>query len=109
LCIWEVDDAITPTPETPHPLRLKETILTAHRANIFSAKFLPHASHPIIASAAGDRRVMVYDVERLDRTFNHLNELNGQVSRACRAYQLFVTYRHLVLDWSWCQRDTLPH
>ena len=80
LCIWEPDENTAPTTETPHPFRLRESIQTAHRANIFSAKFLPQAGHPTIASVAGDSRVMVYDVERLGRSTHMLNELDGRVS-----------------------------
>jgi WD and tetratricopeptide repeat-containing protein 1 len=79
LCIWEPDETTAPTAQTPHPLRLKESIQTAHRANIFSAKFLPQANHPTIVSAAGDSRVMVYDVERLGRTNDMMRELDGRV------------------------------
>ncbi|KAG7531942.1 hypothetical protein FFLO_04010 [Filobasidium floriforme] len=78
LCIWEPDENTAPTAQTPHPLRLKESIQTAHRANIFSAKFLPQANHPTIASVAGDSRVMVYDVERLGRTNSVVDELDGR-------------------------------
>lgn len=81
LCIWEPDETTAPTTQTPHPFRLKESIQTAHRANIFSAKFLPQAGHPTIASVAGDSRVMVYDVERLARSTHLMNELDGRVSQ----------------------------
>ncbi|KAG0170882.1 hypothetical protein DFQ30_001865 [Apophysomyces sp. BC1015] len=33
-----------------------------HRANIFSAKFIPHTSDSVIVSAAGDAEVRVFDV-----------------------------------------------
>ena len=39
--------------------------MTGHRANIFAAKFLPHANSPTIVSCAGDGDVRVFDVERL--------------------------------------------
>lgn len=54
-----------PSTPSPHPLRLKDTIMTGHRANIFSAKFLPHANTPTIVSCAGDSDVRVFEVERL--------------------------------------------
>ena len=52
---------------SPHPLRLAEVIATGHEANIFSAKFLPHANTPTIVSCAGDSVVRVFEVERLSR------------------------------------------
>jgi nuclear receptor interaction protein len=36
--------------------------LTGHRANIFSAKFMPQTGDTIIASCAGDREIRVFDV-----------------------------------------------
>lgn len=80
LCLWTPDASISPTLTTPHPLKLSDTIQTAHRANIFSAKYLPKANHPTIASVAGDGLVLVYDVERLDRLNNARQEYNGIVS-----------------------------
>jgi nuclear receptor interaction protein len=44
-----------------------DTIATGHRANIFSARFLPNAGTPTIVSCAGDRDVRVFEVERLGR------------------------------------------
>lgn len=56
-----------------------ETISTGHRANIFSAKFLPYANTPRIVSVAGDRDVRVYDVESLGRRMGEAGdwELDG--------------------------------
>ncbi|RUS24666.1 hypothetical protein BC938DRAFT_473256 [Jimgerdemannia flammicorona] len=44
------------TPLRPH--------LSGHRANIFSAKFLPCTSDAVAASCAGDSEVRVFDVSR---------------------------------------------
>jgi WD and tetratricopeptide repeat-containing protein 1 len=67
LCIWSPD----PDPEisslSPHPMKLSETIVTGHQANIFSAKYLPNANTPTIVTCAGDRDVRVVEVERLNR------------------------------------------
>ncbi|WWC71849.1 uncharacterized protein I206_105808 [Kwoniella pini CBS 10737] len=66
ICIWQPD----PHPSSsysPHPLKLADTISTGHRANIFSAKFLPNTSTPTIVSCAGDKDVRVFEVERLVR------------------------------------------
>lgn len=52
---------------SPHPMHLVETIATGHRANIFSARFLPNASTPTVVSCAGDREIRVIEVERLER------------------------------------------
>lgn len=68
ICMWIPDANTPPTPSTPHPLTLSDVINTGHRANIFSSKFLPNASHPTIVSAAGDSQIRVFDVERLERT-----------------------------------------
>jgi nuclear receptor interaction protein len=48
-------------------MKLQDTILTGHRANIFSAKYLPNTSTPTIVSCAGDRDIRVFEVERLGR------------------------------------------
>ena len=48
-------------------MNLKDTIITGHRANIFSAKYLPNTSTPTIVSCAGDRDIRVFEVERLGR------------------------------------------
>jgi nuclear receptor interaction protein len=61
----DVDPHGYPVTPSPHPLRLADTILTGHRANIFSAKFLPHANTPTIVSCAGDSDIRVFDVDRL--------------------------------------------
>ncbi|KAF7729424.1 hypothetical protein EC973_004403 [Apophysomyces ossiformis] len=52
LCVWMPFDNY----------RLAYTIETGHRANIFSAKFIPHTSDSVIVSAAGDAEVRVFDV-----------------------------------------------
>ncbi|ORX40723.1 WD40-repeat-containing domain protein [Kockovaella imperatae] len=66
ICIWGADSSSMS--ESPHPLRLNDTIATGHTGNIFSAKYLPNTSSPIIVSCAGDRTVKVFEVERLGRS-----------------------------------------
>jgi nuclear receptor interaction protein len=48
-------------------MRLVDTIATGHRANIFSARYLPNTSSPTIVSCAGDGDIRVFEVERLGR------------------------------------------
>lgn len=67
ICIWGTDSSSSSS-NSPHTMKLLDTIGTGHKANIFSAKFLPNASTPTIVSCAGDRDVRVYEVERLART-----------------------------------------
>jgi nuclear receptor interaction protein len=68
ICIWGPDTSSTASSSSsPHPLKLIETIATGHRANIFSAKYLPNTSTPTIVTCAGDKQVRVFDVERLSR------------------------------------------
>ncbi|OCF32192.1 hypothetical protein I316_06106 [Kwoniella heveanensis BCC8398] len=86
ICIWQPDPhpassssssfSSSSTTRSPHPLKLTETIQTGHRANIFSAKFLPNASTPTVVSCAGDRDVRVMEVERLVRN-SASGELDG--------------------------------
>lgn len=62
--MWKADPSSS---SSPHPLTLSDTIATGHRANIFSARFLPNASTPTIVSCAGDREIRVFEVEKLGR------------------------------------------
>lgn len=66
ICIWASDPSSSTSP-SPHPLKLVDSIDTGHRANIFSAKFLPNASTPTIVSCAADKDIRVFEVERLGR------------------------------------------
>lgn len=76
--MWTPDADSIASHDTPHPFKLSEVIHTGHRANIFSTKFLPHATHPTIVSCAGDSQIRVYDVERLDRVnVQQRQELDG--------------------------------
>ncbi|WWC64409.1 uncharacterized protein I303_107019 [Kwoniella dejecticola CBS 10117] len=81
ICIWEPDSnpssSSSSSSYSPHPLKLADTISTGHRANIFSAKFLPNTNTPTIVSCAGDRDVRVFEVERLVRD-NLSGELVGE-------------------------------
>jgi len=66
ICIWASDPDSLNT-AAPHPMKLVETIATGHRANIFSAKYLPNTNTPTIVSCAGDKDIRVFEVERLGR------------------------------------------
>ena len=66
ICIWGAA-ASSSTSESPHPLELVDTIATGHRANIFSARFLPNTSTPTIVSCAGDKDIRIFEVDRLSR------------------------------------------
>ncbi|WVO18704.1 hypothetical protein L204_106424 [Cryptococcus depauperatus] len=79
ICIWRPDTALGSS-VSPHPLRWAETVATGHRANIFSAKYLPNANTPTIVSVAGDRDVRVYEVERLETELapGGVRQLNGR-------------------------------
>lgn len=67
ICIWTADTRPSaPAAElSPHPLKLSQTIITGHRANIFSARFLPNSGTPTVVSCAGDDDIRVFEIERL--------------------------------------------
>ncbi|TRY77394.1 hypothetical protein TCAL_00145 [Tigriopus californicus] len=52
----------------PFSRRVISDVLTAHRANIFSAQFLPHTSDARLVSAAGDGILAYTHVERATET-----------------------------------------
>ncbi|KAI8920534.1 hypothetical protein BC831DRAFT_479306, partial [Entophlyctis helioformis] len=53
----------TLSPQTINcPFRLVSSLPTSHSANIFSAMFMPLTANSVIASAAGDGRVRIFDV-----------------------------------------------
>jgi nuclear receptor interaction protein len=45
------------------PFALSTTVLTGHRANIFSVKFMPHSNDGTLITCAGDSQVRVFDIE----------------------------------------------
>ncbi|KAE8150332.1 hypothetical protein BDV25DRAFT_129675 [Aspergillus avenaceus] len=45
------------------PFSLNTTLLTGHRANIFSVKFMPHSNDRTLVTCAGDHQVRVFDIE----------------------------------------------
>ncbi|WOO79274.1 Rho1 guanine nucleotide exchange factor 1 [Vanrija pseudolonga] len=67
ICMWTADtrSGIAGSADSPHPLRLRESIITGHQANIFWSSFLPSAGPPRIVSCAGDSDIRVFDVEKL--------------------------------------------
>ncbi|PPQ98558.1 hypothetical protein CVT24_004049 [Panaeolus cyanescens] len=54
--IWRMDNSNT---SQQYPFMCRSVIHTGHRANIFSAKMLPHSSR--IVTAAGDMQIRVFD------------------------------------------------
>ncbi len=52
----------------PYSRQVVADIHTAHRANIFSAKFLPSSGDSKIVSCAGDGTIIFTDVTRRDET-----------------------------------------
>lgn len=52
----------------PFSRRVRSDVLTAHRANIFSAQFLPHTSDVRLVSAAGDGILAYTHIERAAET-----------------------------------------
>jgi WD and tetratricopeptide repeat-containing protein 1 len=66
VCIWTPDSSSTASSSTsPHPMKLSSSFHTGHRANIFSAKFLPNAGTPTIVTVAGDHEIRLLEIERL--------------------------------------------
>ncbi|GAN03239.1 hypothetical protein MAM1_0036d02691 [Mucor ambiguus] len=51
---------------------LQTTIDTGHRANIFTAKFLPQTSDNIIISGAGDSEVRIFDLTNLENQLDSI-------------------------------------
>ena len=45
------------------PFALNTSVLTGHRANIFSVKFMPHSNDGTLVTCAGDSQVRVFDIE----------------------------------------------
>ncbi len=70
---------------------------TAHLGNIFSVKFLPQCNDSVVASAAGDYKICVYDL----RTKSLLHELTSHTNRVKR---LAVAQDTPHLFWS-CGED----
>lgn len=45
------------------PFALNTTVLTGHKSNIFSVKFMPHSNDRTLVTCAGDSQVRVFDIE----------------------------------------------
>lgn len=45
------------------PFSLNTTVLTGHKSNIFSVKFMPHSEDRTLVTCAGDSQVRVFDIE----------------------------------------------
>lgn len=52
------------------PFALNTTIMTGHRANIFSVKFMPHSNDRTLVTCAGDSQVRVFDIEYSNSSSN---------------------------------------
>lgn len=83
----------------PFRKKILNKIETKHRGNIFSVKFLPQTGGTLIASAAADRDIYVYDV---NRNLN-VNEIHSHQNRVKR---LEVSKDTPFLFWS-CGEDGL--
>ena len=57
--------------------RIKEEVHTSHRANIFSAQFLPETSDHQIISCAGDGAILHTDILRQENTLNSFFNCHG--------------------------------
>jgi WD and tetratricopeptide repeat-containing protein 1 len=64
----------------PFKNRCLNTIETKHRGNIFSVKFLPCTGDALIASAAADRDIYVYDVNK-NLNVNEIHAHHNRVKR----------------------------
>lgn len=64
----------------PFRKRLLNTIHTKHRGNIFSVKFFPSSNESLVASAAADRDIYVYDVNK-NACVHELHAHHGRVKR----------------------------
>lgn len=67
ICIWD-----------PFKEKLLHKIVTKHRGNIFSIKFLPYTNDSLIASCAADRDIYIYDLNRNQ----NLYEIHAHQGRA---------------------------
>ena len=63
--------------ETLFFCRIKEEVCTSHRANIFSAQFLPETSDHQIISCAGDGAILHTDILRQENTLNSFFNCHG--------------------------------
>ncbi|CAI7594774.1 unnamed protein product [Penicillium pancosmium] len=52
------------------PFSLDTTVLTGHKANIFSVKFMPHSNDRTLITCAGDSQVRVFDIEYASKSEN---------------------------------------
>ena len=83
----------------PFQKKLVKSIDTRHRGNIFSAKFLPGTNDSLIATAAADNDIYVYDLTG----GCYLNEIHSHSNRVKK----LATVRDIpFLFWS-CGEDGL--
>ena len=64
----------------PFRKKLLNTIHTKHRGNIFSVKFFPNSNESLVGSAAADRDIYVYDVNK-NACIHELHAHHGRVKR----------------------------
>ncbi|KAF8309338.1 WD40 repeat-like protein [Clavulina sp. PMI_390] len=71
ICFWRLPN------DNADRYECKLKIKTGHTANVFSAQFLP--TSPLVATAAGDRQVRIFDVTRSD--YEHKADASIRVLR----------------------------
>ncbi|CAO0794368.1 unnamed protein product [Mucor circinelloides] len=63
---------------------LQTTIDTGHRANIFTAKFMPHTSDNIIVSGAGDSEIRIFDLTNPEKQLDSMYVCHSdQLKKIC--------------------------
>ena len=67
------------------PFALNTTILTGHRGNIFSVKFMPHTDDRTLVSCARDSQVRVFDIEYAGSGGNNSNSNSSDTNVAAAA------------------------
>ncbi|KAF9884439.1 hypothetical protein FE257_001770 [Aspergillus nanangensis] len=78
------------------PFSLNTSVLTGHRSNIFSVKFMPHSNDRTLVTCAGDNQVRVFDIEYSSRN-NNVESSSGLMAsaRSHRFNNFFTNTRYL--------------
>ncbi|ODM24120.1 hypothetical protein SI65_01710 [Aspergillus cristatus] len=71
------------------PFALNTTIMTGHRANIFSVRFMPHSNDQTLVTCAGDSQVRVFDIEYSNSSSNAAAALVFNTSARSRRFDNF--------------------
>ncbi|KAI9931557.1 hypothetical protein ASPWEDRAFT_169598 [Aspergillus wentii DTO 134E9] len=78
------------------PFSLNTTILTGHKANIFSVKFMPHSNDRTLITCAGDSQVRIFDIEYSNNSNNAAaTTAFSNSTRSRRLYNFFTGTRYL--------------